>query len=1319
MKKTLLLFTVLLCSIWSFSQQSYSNNHKGYSVNLTSNRSEMLLNFAIDDYKITDVLIDGVKYSKIHFNHGVNTYKKGFAELPMLNATLQIGNENDVQLSVNENDYIDIQLTNPLLPSRGTIYRNQDPKSIPYEIAPESLVDAWYPENLAENTEPFIFRDTRGVNIYVYPFRYNAAKNVLRVFKSVFVSVKEDNSKSTNALRTTVDAIDATMNDVYKSLFINYNPSKFANQIAELGEMLVIYTARDASAIQPYINWKKQKGFTVHTLEVATGTNVKSNILTAYNSNPNLLYVQLVGDWADIKSDLGTSQTAPMDPMMGCVAGTDNYSELIIGRFSASTAAQVTVQVNKTINYERNPEVGGTWYKNGLGIASDEGEGNGDDGEMDKTHMDIIKNSKLLNYTYTNVASQYAPSASAAGVATSVNGGVSVINYCGHGSETTFVTSGYSNTNINSSTNGSKLPFIWSVACVNGKFHMSGDCFAEAWLRKENGGAVATLMATINQAWVEPMRGQDYFNDILTGGYNYTTNPGNGTSTTIADKRTTFGSISFNGTVLMLAQDYNGTNTRETFQTWTLFGDASLQVRTDTPAEMVTTHNPTMFLGASTFTVNCDFDGAMVTISYLNEEENVVVIGSGVAEAGSALITFDEPVVNPADLTVTVTGYNKIPYIGLVSAVPADEPYVVLNSFTTTASPNYGAQVGINVTLENISEVPYTASNVTATITTNSEYATILEGSAVVGTIDPTQVVNINGIFEFEIANNVPDQTAIVFSITLTGEYNSENYEWIQNFTIKANAPIISIGNLTIDDAGQGTPNYLEPGETASVKVTLSNTGGAAIDDVDVELLAESLFLTITDGNETASVAANATAEVTFTVVANASTPNGLAVELSYSAEKGIFAASGSKTINIGALPEIVIGGGTQDPSTYYPLDNYYKANRTQMLYLASEVSQTPQVITHLALDIKSIGTVSVYKNLTIKLMETATAVVPGSFIATTTATTVFTAATYTMPTATGWHTFDIADFAYSGTANLLVEVSFGINDSWTSTRYKVSCSTTPAVSVAYGYDDYTALPTYDGNSSVRPNLYLTFQTEVAQSYSANFTVIDGDDVEIDGAEITIGSKVFATNSEGLVAVELPSGQYGYTATKEGFDLVTGNFTIEEADEQVLVVLGGLPKYQLEISVNNSEFGSVTGSGYYYAAEEVELLAIPATGYMFINWTNAEEEVLSTLSTFTFTMPNESVTITANFALVSSTDISGFTSVNVFPNPFTNQILLSGATNVKAVVVSSILGQELVRLSNAGNDSFEIPTSMLPQGVYLVTLFGEANETKVSKMIKK
>ncbi len=639
-------------------------NGKDFNVDYQrSSNNQMELNFNVGDFNIIEVEENGVFYSKINYP-GVVTNQKGYAELPKINANLRIGNENDVMITAVDGEYTEIQLEHPLLPSRGTIYRNQDPETIPYLIDPESVIDAWYPENVAENEEPFIFRDVRGVNIYAYPFQYNSAKLTLRIYKNLTVSVEEDLERSTNLLTIKPDYVDPTMNSVYKSLFINYDELKFTNQLGEFGEMLVIYTSRDASVIQPYIDWKREKGFTVNTTQVSTGTNVKTTIQNAYNSNPNILYVQLVGDWADIKSNTCSVTTSadPMDPDLGNVAGSDLYPELMIGRFSAATTTDVTVQVDKVINYEKYPDISGTWYSTGLGIGSPDGSGIGDDGEIDYEHSDIIKDYKLLPYTYDTVYEAYGSPTSTT-VANYVNAGLGVINYTGHGDVTYWVTSSYSTSNINSSTNGSKLPFIFSVACINGAFHNASVCFGEAWLRKSNGGAIATIMATINQPWVPPMRGQDYMNDILTGGYNYSTNPGSGTSTTAADLRTTFGSIAMNGNVLMLAEDYSGSDTQNTINTWTTFGDASVQIRTDTPKTLSVSNTSVEEGTAYTTNIKANsvsFENALVSLyqngntfsGFTDLSGNVTINNSLVAGAAKLVVTGYNTETEYLDITV-------------------------------------------------------------------------------------------------------------------------------------------------------------------------------------------------------------------------------------------------------------------------------------------------------------------------------------------------------------------------------------------------------------------------------------------------------------------------------------------------------------------------------------------------------------------------------------------------------------------------------------------------------------------------------------------
>jgi len=61
-------------------------------------------------------------------------------------------------------------------------------------------------------------------------------------------------------------------------------------------------------------------------------------------------------------------------------------------------------------------------------------------------------------------------SASYSMVSNALNEGRGIINYCGHGSNYSWVSTGYNITHINALTNDYKLPFIQSIACVNGNF---------------------------------------------------------------------------------------------------------------------------------------------------------------------------------------------------------------------------------------------------------------------------------------------------------------------------------------------------------------------------------------------------------------------------------------------------------------------------------------------------------------------------------------------------------------------------------------------------------------------------------------------------------------------------------------------------------------------------------------------------------------------------------------------------------------------------------------------------------------------------------
>ena len=141
--------------------------------------------------------------------------------------------------------------------------------------------------------------------------------------------------------------------------------------------------------------------------------------------------------------------------------------------------------------------------------------------------MDIIRE-LLLDYTYVEIDQIYDPTGTVAQGEAALNEGRSILNYTGHGSNGSFGNGcPMNNTDVNGLENSGMWPFIWSVACVNGEFHI-GTCFAETWLRATDSegnptGAITTLMSTVNQAWNPPMAGQDEMNAILAESYSNNT----------------------------------------------------------------------------------------------------------------------------------------------------------------------------------------------------------------------------------------------------------------------------------------------------------------------------------------------------------------------------------------------------------------------------------------------------------------------------------------------------------------------------------------------------------------------------------------------------------------------------------------------------------------------------------------------------------------------------------------------------------------------------------------------------------------------------
>ena len=112
----------------------------------------------------------------------------------------------------------------------------------------------------------------------------------------------------------------------------------------------------------------------------------------------------------------------------------------------------------------------------------------------------------------------------------------------------------------------------------------------------------------------------------------------------------------------------------------------------------------------------------------------------------------------------------------------------------------------------------------------------------------------------------------------------------------------------------------------------------------------------------------------------------------------------------------------------------------------------------------------------------------------------------------------------------------------------------------------------------------------------------------------------------------------GWSFDKDGYDdkckLVADiagdyTFTWDLNTKKLTVTYPALPKHQVTATVNPAETGEVTGTGEYEQGSEATLVATPAAGYAFKNWTVGGTEK-STEATYTFTV-NESISLVANF----------------------------------------------------------------------------------------
>ena len=179
------------------------------------------------------------------------------------------------------------------------------------------------------------------------------------------------------------------------------------------------------------------------------------------------------------------------DSAYGDVNG-DGQPEIAVGRLPVTTAGQLLELVNKIKSYEAplaaNPA-------QSL-LVADAPDSAGDFASA------IQQVGATLSGNYSNTVVQCGSQGDLSdwrqAIQSSLNTGVDLFDYTGHGAIDRFGTAGYlTSADVPSLQNGARLPFVVAVTCVAGQFSVPGSvCLAESLLLQSQAGAIAVVAPT-------------------------------------------------------------------------------------------------------------------------------------------------------------------------------------------------------------------------------------------------------------------------------------------------------------------------------------------------------------------------------------------------------------------------------------------------------------------------------------------------------------------------------------------------------------------------------------------------------------------------------------------------------------------------------------------------------------------------------------------------------------------------------------------------------------------------------------------------------
>lgn len=575
----------------------------------------------------------------------------GLPEMPVANFFVEIPFGVDVTADV-------VQSASKLLIKGATIYPHQviskenEPEP-PFEKDNAAYKsDTLFPSNIVSLSEPGIIRGRRLVRVHAAPLQYNPATGEVFVFPTLRFRLHFDGLLDGAAEQRKAALATPQWDRLLQPFVVNYEtvlPTSMKGMRSAGADYLVIVPDAFESAIQPLVEWKHQKGLKTHVTKLSDigidpdADDIWQEINRAYTtSTPAPSYLLLVGDHDDLPPHEReqNGNTYVTDHPYSLMDAGDNYYDvdLVVARISTQTPQETANVVAKILKYEKAPELTGQWYRefctaayfqdndytnttysiwmetvahldnfltdpaNGIQMMANTGWCTNT--PMGPPH--IYHYRPTFKYPHRPVFPDPVPyavysrwrtsstDATTLDLIPAINSGLSLLAYRGHGSTTSWFSPSFSTAHIANLTNADRMPVVISLCCNTGRFNAGYDCFAEAFLKNPDDGAIGVVAASFGTS--------GGYNDLIFHGIMDCFWPGYDASSLHSDpnfpvSRRPAEALLFGKHYMQTYMDYdaqhnwpnNWPNCDKHWYKYHYFGDPEMSLRTDTPDTIAAT----------------------------------------------------------------------------------------------------------------------------------------------------------------------------------------------------------------------------------------------------------------------------------------------------------------------------------------------------------------------------------------------------------------------------------------------------------------------------------------------------------------------------------------------------------------------------------------------------------------------------------------------------------------------------------------------------------------------------------------------------------